>query len=158
MLGTRGHRRVGDMARRHVRDPQGARGHLPGPPALAPAAGPAPSTATRPPGYPPAPGYGPPTGYGPPAPGSGTRPRATTRPPAPASSGRRSDAPPAPGPAPPQPVTDPTTDGPHWDEVRDTYIQYDRSVEAWVEWNDKAKHWRPIDEPGDGSEHRQAER
>ena len=45
------------------------------------------------------------------------------------------------------PGTSPTpgTDGPTWDHARNTYIQYDREVGAWVQWDDNVKSWRPID-------------
>ena len=39
----------------------------------------------------------------------------------------------------------PGTDGPTWDHARNTYIQYDREVGAWVQWDDNVKSWRPID-------------
>jgi hypothetical protein len=42
-------------------------------------------------------------------------------------------------------VVAPDTDGPHWDDDRDTYIQYDRAVEMWVQWDEAHEHWRPID-------------
>ncbi len=37
-------------------------------------------------------------------------------------------------------------DSPTWDSARNTYIQYDREVGAWVQWDDNAKSWRPIDQ------------
>ena len=37
-------------------------------------------------------------------------------------------------------------DGPIWDEARDTYIQYDRPREQWVQWDDRTKAWKPIDQ------------
>ena len=40
----------------------------------------------------------------------------------------------------------PGADGPTWDAARNAYIQYDREVGAWVQWNDDAKAWRPIDQ------------
>ena len=48
----------------------------------------------------------------------------------------------APGPGLP-PV--PAQDGPIWDEVRDTYIQFDRNAGAWVQWDDGEQRWVPID-------------
>lgn len=39
----------------------------------------------------------------------------------------------------------PAADGPIWDEVRDTYIQYDRNAEAWVQWSEAERRWNPID-------------
>ena len=56
---------------------------------------------------------------------------------------------PYPAPAPATPANAPATsdaDGPHWDEARDTYIQYDRSVGAWVQWDERHHHWRPIEQ------------
>lgn len=73
----------------------------------------------------PAPGYAPPPGYGPP-------------PSTPTSAG-------PPAYPPPQSVEAPDTDGPHWDDDRDTYIQFDRAVDMWVQWDEHAKHWRPIE-------------
>lgn len=96
-----------------------------------------------PPGYVPPPGYAPPPGYGPPA----YPPPQAPQGPAPSW--------PAPAGAPPfggayepprRPAVEaPDSDGPHWDDDRDTYIQYDRAVEMWVQWDEKAEHWRPID-------------
>ena len=56
--------------------------------------------------------------------------------------------PPTPGQAGYQPQQSfPTpVDGPTWDNARNTYIQYDREVGAWVQWDDIAKAWRPIDQ------------
>jgi len=39
----------------------------------------------------------------------------------------------------------PTGDGPTWDEARNTYIQYDRNNGQWVQWDDGANAWKPID-------------
>ncbi len=36
-------------------------------------------------------------------------------------------------------------DGPTWDPARIAYIQFDRSRSAWVQWDDRAKEWKPID-------------
>ncbi len=93
-----------------------------------------------PPGYAP-PGYGPPHGAPPPyppqgAPVPGPHPPPTWAPAEPTLS----DRPPS------RPAVDaPDTDGPHWDDDRDTYIQFDRAVDMWIQWDDTAKHWRPID-------------
>jgi hypothetical protein len=97
-----------------------------------------------PPGYgPPPPGYAPPPpGYAPP-PGHGPPPYPPPGPPvfgAPGGAPVFSDRPLS------RPSVDaPDSDGPHWDDDRDTYIQYDRAVEMWVQWDDRAKHWRPIE-------------
>jgi uncharacterized RDD family membrane protein YckC len=40
----------------------------------------------------------------------------------------------------------PNADGPTWDNARNAYIQYDREVGAWVQWNDDVKAWHPIDQ------------
>ena len=95
-----------------------------------------------PPGYAPPPGHPPPPGYGPPGPG-GPPPYPPPGWPSPAAA------------PPPDAVLDrplsrpsvdaPDTDGPHWDDDRDTYIQFDRAVDMWVQWDEKAQHWRPID-------------
>lgn len=52
----------------------------------------------------------------------------------------------APGAGWPAPVAPPTTDGPIWDEARNTYIQFDRSRDCWVQWVAAASEWRPIDQ------------
>jgi hypothetical protein len=137
MLSTKGHRRVGDMGagtfvvrKEHVGTPLA---YL-----LSPAPVPVPY-GYPPAGYGPPPGYGPPTGYGPATgygPPSGYGPGPTWTP---------TDAPPAQVP-PPDSVTAPATDGPHWDDARDTYIQFDRGTDRWVQWDDLKKEWRPIDE------------
>lgn len=38
----------------------------------------------------------------------------------------------------------PSDDGPTWDPARNAYIQYDRELEAWMQWDDDARAWRPI--------------
>lgn len=53
---------------------------------------------------------------------------------------------PAAGWATPTSPANPDPDGPTWDPVRNAYIQYDREVGAWVQWNDDHKAWRPIDQ------------
>ncbi|MBX3287162.1 MAG: RDD family protein [Actinobacteria bacterium] len=40
----------------------------------------------------------------------------------------------------------PDPDGPTWDPARNAYIQYDREVGEWVQWDDHQKAWRPIDQ------------
>jgi hypothetical protein len=102
-----------------------------------------------PPGYAPPPGYGPPSmpptsGGPPPYPPPG-RPAPGGAPPAPSPGW-----PPLPDPAFDRPLSRPSfdapdTDGPHWDDDRDTYIQYDRAVNMWVQWDEAAEHWRPIE-------------
>jgi uncharacterized RDD family membrane protein YckC len=125
VFSTKGHRRIGDMAastfvvRRHD---VGTPPSVPGVTAsfvTAPGAGQ---------GYP-APGA---QGWGAPpaAPGWGGAPTGWAPPPT------------APAPATP-PSADP--DGPTWDEARNTYIQYDRPREQWVQWDDATSTWKPID-------------
>lgn len=46
----------------------------------------------------------------------------------------------------PSPSGAPSGDGPTWDPARDAYIQYDREQGAWLQWNDDAREWRPIDQ------------
>lgn len=138
MVSSKGHRRVGDtvagtfvVAKASV-----------GTPIVLPAA-PIPYGYAYPPqAYGPPPGYSPPPGdpsaaWQPPPPGWTPQPQ---QPPVP---------PPYVGPAAPfssrPSIVPPETDGPHWDEDRDTYIQYDRAVEAWVQWDDTANIWRPIE-------------
>jgi uncharacterized RDD family membrane protein YckC len=50
------------------------------------------------------------------------------------------------GPAPAQPQAQPSGDGPTWDQARNAYIQYDRERGEWMQWNDQAQAWRPIDQ------------
>lgn len=55
-------------------------------------------------------------------------------------------APGYPSAGPPAPSPGGTThDGPIWDEARDTYIQFDRSAGAWVQWDVAGERWVPID-------------
>ncbi len=53
------------------------------------------------------------------------------------------------GATPPMPTANPgaapTTDGPIWDEARDTYIQWDAPRSQWVQWDEQAGEWRPIE-------------
>lgn len=87
------------------------------PPATGPGAPTAPDDQT-------APGYDPATGYGPAA---GQSPTTGYGPAVGGQAG--GDA-----------------EGPRWDEARNTYIQYDRNVEAWLQWDDVAGRWKPIDQ------------
>lgn len=51
------------------------------------------------------------------------------------------------GPAPQsQPQGQPSGEGPTWDQARNAYIQYDRERSEWMQWNDQAQAWRPIDQ------------
>lgn len=50
-----------------------------------------------------------------------------------------------PGAPPAMPPATPT-DGPIWDEGRNTYIQFDRSRDCWVQWVTAASEWRPLDQ------------
>lgn len=45
-----------------------------------------------------------------------------------------------------QPATSPGGDGPTWDEARGAYIQYDREQGVWLQWNESASQWRPIEQ------------
>ncbi len=38
----------------------------------------------------------------------------------------------------------PGVDAPMWDEARDTYIQWDPELEAWMEWSESGGRWIPI--------------
>lgn len=134
VFSTKGHRRIGDMAASTF---VVARAQV-GTPVVVPGMAPVAATGV-PPSYPGYPGY--PSGpAGPAGPGYGV------------------GAPPAPGgfpsyPAPtgPQlpPAGAPEGDGPHWDQARDTYIQYDRELAAWMEWDATSSRWRPIDSDGE---------
>lgn len=118
-----GHRRVGDMvaqtlvvSKRWVPTPPN-----PSPPPMVPGAAPSP--------------FGTPGAQGPP-----------TMPAQPPTIGQ---APPVQWPQPGEaarPSDDPSSggDGPFWDAARDTYILYDRSAGAWVEWDEAARAWVPI--------------
>lgn len=46
--------------------------------------------------------------------------------------------------APPQPTQRPGVDAPMWDDARDTYIQWDPELEAWMMWSEAAGRWVPI--------------
>lgn len=54
-------------------------------------------------------------------------------------------APTAPSGATP-PSSDPTpgADSPTWDAARNAYIQYDRELSSWMQWDDATKAWKPI--------------
>lgn len=162
MVSSPGHQRIGDrVAKTYV-----VRKRSVGSPIVLPEPA-IPYGHAIPPGYHPPGGYGPPPGvdpsavWRPPPPGwlpEPTAPPAPTDgappppPPYPHPYPYPSDAPgypPVPPPYLPGPsrpsVVPPQTDGPHWDDDRDTYIQYDRAVEAWVQWDPDAKIWRPIE-------------
>lgn len=149
---TRGHRRVGDMVAGTFVVPKESVGF---PVVVPPRQTQAPAPYVfhlPPPGYAPPPGYGPPPGA-PPAQGPPPAPGGPPPYPPPAAPGWPSPAPWSDGSDPTvadrplsRPSVDaPDTDGPHWDDDRDTYIQYDRAVEMWVQWDQKHQHWRPID-------------
>ncbi|MDG2218263.1 MAG: RDD family protein [Acidimicrobiales bacterium] len=36
------------------------------------------------------------------------------------------------------------TDGPQWDQARDTYIQWDPELSEWMEWSESGGRWIPI--------------
>jgi len=54
---------------------------------------------------------------------------------------------PAPEPAVVEPDPEPSpsgVDAPVWDEARDTYIQWDPDLKAWMQWNENQGRWVPI--------------
>lgn len=137
MVSTKGHRRVGDMAAGTFvvdKDAVGQPVNVPG--------------LTGSPGY--APTYGAPAGWGtgPAAPGTGwgTGPASSPAPGGWAPPATGADAPfgspAAPGPAAPGPT--PGADAPTWDPARNAYIQYDRELASWMQWDDASNQWKPI--------------
>jgi len=142
VLATKGHRRLGDMAGGTLVVSAKSVGHPPSVPGL--------TTGYGTPAYGAQPGYGAP-GYPPPggqAPGWGVPPAQGTWAPPATGPGAPPAGPAGPvsgGPAP----TDPAAgggDGPIWDEARNTYIQYDTNVGAWLQWDDQTNAWKPIDQ------------
>lgn len=116
---TKGHRRLGDMAAGTLVVRRDSVGHGPiAVPGLnAPAAWPTQSGGWAPPASGSAP-----TGWG-----------APTPPPA------GPTGPPSSGPAP-----TPGADAPTWDEARSAYIQFDRELDQWMQWDDAQGAWKPI--------------
>lgn len=116
---TKGHRRLGDMAAGTVVVGRDSVGH--GPIAIpgltAPPAGPAQSG-----------------GWAPPS--SGSSPAGWAPPTSPPTS---PSTPPPAGPA----VT-PGADAPTWDPARSAYIQFDRELGQWMQWDDTEGAWKPI--------------
>jgi uncharacterized RDD family membrane protein YckC len=54
---------------------------------------------------------------------------------------------PPPGDVSPSPIPTapaPRTDGPIWDDARNTYIQWDAPRERWVQWDEARQEWIPI--------------
>ena len=45
---------------------------------------------------------------------------------------------------PPAPAPRPGVDAPMWDDARDTYIQWDPELEAWMMWSESGGRWVPI--------------
>ncbi|CAN5733170.1 hypothetical protein BH10ACT1_BH10ACT1_00400 [soil metagenome] len=45
----------------------------------------------------------------------------------------------------PQAAPMPGADAPTWDDARQAYIQFDRQLDAWMQWSDEQGAWRPID-------------
>lgn len=130
-----GHQRLGDrvagtyvVLRAHAGQPVRP---VTSPPLGHPQLPPAQGWVPPPPGGAPEP-RGPLPGWAPPPPGS------TWTPLPPAS--------PAPRSTPAEDLRAPTTDGPHWDEVRDTYITYHRDRSVWLEWDERVREWKPIDQ------------
>ena len=50
----------------------------------------------------------------------------------------------APVSPPTEPASQPGVDAPMWDEARNTYIQWDPDLEAWMEWSETQRRWVPI--------------
>lgn len=46
--------------------------------------------------------------------------------------------------SPPSDPSTPSGDGPTWDPARNAYIQYDREIGAWMQWDDRTRAWVPI--------------
>ncbi len=115
VFSTKGHRRIGDMAAGTFVVAKQQVGTPPQVPGV-----------TVPALWPTAPGapWGAPAPTGPPA--SWAPPPGTT---------------PTPGPATP---AAPGTDGPIWDEARNTYIQWDAPRERWVQWDEARQEWIAI--------------
>ena len=133
ILSTKGHRRVGDMAAKTFVVPKEAEGSpiaVPG--VTAPAAGPGFGAAPYGAGHL---GGGWPSDPAAPTGWSGAPSSAPQGTWAPTGSTDVASA-----------TGDTTGDGPTWDAARNAYIQYDREQSAWVQWNDDAKSWRPIDQ------------
>lgn len=124
MVSTKGHRRVGDMIAGTYVVKKASVG-MPintSVPVATPSAGwgapPTPGWPPAGPGSTPMPGAGG-SSWSPAGPTSG-RPFATT------------------------PPASPSGDGPTWDPARNTYIQYDRDLGAWLQWDDGTQTWGPI--------------
>lgn len=135
-LSSKGHRRLGDMAASTFV----VRKRFAGAPIQVPGMGTAapPYQFTAPGPYAGPPAAGAPNPYGRyPADPAGAPP-----PPAGAPAWGPAATPP---PAADATVVAPTGDGPHWDEARGAYIQYDREQGAWLQWNDGTQAWGPID-------------
>ncbi|MCB0978335.1 MAG: RDD family protein [Acidimicrobiales bacterium] len=52
--------------------------------------------------------------------------------------------PPADPTQPAAPSAVPGADSPTWDPARNAYIQYDRELSAWMQWDDASNQWKPI--------------
>lgn len=127
---------------------------MPVTPPTPPAPSPPPPAAYQPPPpepQPPAPVATPPPPMPePPAPAAPT-PVSEPQPPATPASVAPLATPPEPPPAPEaEPVppvqtpTQPGVEAPQWDVARDTYIQFDPELAAWMEWNEASGAWIPI--------------
>ena len=141
---TKGHRRLGDMAagtfvirKEHVGQPVQVPGLNAG------------YSVQGGPGYTP-PSYGAPSGWnvGPSDPSTGW---GSTGPAAPGTWGAPDTGPGAPGapttptaPPPSSAEATPGADAPSWDSARNAYIQYDRELAAWMQWDDASQQWKPI--------------
>ncbi|QXC62383.1 RDD family protein [Aquihabitans sp. G128] len=126
---TKGHRRIGDMAAStfvvRARD-VGTPPQVPGV-----------TSGYGTPGYDPRGGYGAPGGYAAPGESGGSWPAGP-------AAGATWGTPAASAPSAPSAPAGGA--GPTWDAGRNAYIQYDREQGAWVQWNDGAQAWLPIDQ------------
>jgi hypothetical protein len=133
---TKGHRRLGDMAAGTFvvrKDQVGTPPQVPGVTA--------PAYAAQVPGY----GYQPQGGPGG-WPSSPSAPSGWSAPDAGASGSTWSPPASTPGAGTAAPAARSGGEGPTWDAARNAYIQYDRDQAAWVQWDDGAGAWRPIDQ------------
>lgn len=133
---TKGHRRLGDMAANTFV----VRKAYVGQPVIVPGLTAGASSYAA--GYT-APTYGAPPGWGadvpPTAPGGWGGPPAT-------GSGAPFGSPASPSApsAPTAPSAAPGADAPSWDAARNAYIQYDRELASWMQWDDASNQWKPI--------------
>lgn len=154
-LASKGHRRVGDLAaktlvvdKRYVGRPTPVPGvnEVAGPTTTVPGFWDPP---VQPPPVQPPPARPPTTEPIPSAPVTGQPPAATDpAPDTPAVVEPNADQAAEPTPAPETgyqaEAQQPGVGAPMWDEARDTYIQWDPELEAWMEWSESGGRWIPI--------------